>query len=154
MGLSFWNPGWSNRRSGGPIPVSRPRPTSRSGVVPGASPEPAGLLRAVPEQRRRPEAWPDLIMRTLVAGGDGYGRHSAPAARPDSRELRNALHRIGENCGPAVPSGVDFTHFDFHFMNLPGDGRAVAGIIGINPPLPAAAGRPAWPRWPDHYVLR
>jgi hypothetical protein len=60
-------------------------------------------------------AWPDLITRTLVTGGDGYCLHFTVAARRDTRELLAALRRIGENCGPAVPPGVDFTHFDFHF---------------------------------------
>ncbi len=72
----------------------------------------------------------------------------------DSRELLDALLRIGENCGPAVPPGVDFTHFDFHFMNLPGDGRASTGVIDINPPLPGGGRASGRPRWRDHYVLR
>jgi hypothetical protein len=57
------------------------------------------------------------------AGLAGYCLHSTLAARPDTRESLAALRRIGENCGPAVPPGVDFTHFDFQFMNLLDDGR-------------------------------
>jgi streptomycin 6-kinase len=56
------------------------------------------------------------------------------AARPDTRELLSALHRIGEKCGPAVPSSVDFTHFDLHFLNLLSGGQVIAGVIDVNPP--------------------
>jgi aminoglycoside phosphotransferase (APT) family kinase protein len=49
--------------------------------------------------------------------------------------LLAALRRIGDKCGPAVLPGVDFTHFDFHFMNLLSDGRTITGVIDINPPL-------------------
>jgi len=48
--------------------------------------------------------------------------------------LLAALRRIGENCGPAVPPGVDFTHFDFQFLNLLSDGHAITGVIDVNPP--------------------
>ncbi len=79
-------------------------------------------------------AFGDLITRTLVTGGDGYCLHSTLAARPDTRGLLAALRRIGENCGPAVPPGVDFTHFDFQFMNLLSDGRGLTGVVDVNPP--------------------
>ena len=79
-------------------------------------------------------AWPRLITTTLLAGGDGYCLHSTLEARPDTRELLAAVRRIGESCGPAIPPGVDFTHFDFHFLNLLGDGRVITGVIDINPP--------------------
>ena len=79
-------------------------------------------------------AFRDLITRTLVTGGDGYCLHSTLAARPDTRELLAALRRIGEICGPAVPPGTDFTHFDFQFMNLLSDGRAITGVVDVNPP--------------------
>jgi aminoglycoside phosphotransferase (APT) family kinase protein len=69
-----------------------------------------------------------------VTGGDGYCLHSTLAARPDTRELLSALRRIGGNCGPAVPAGVDFTHFDFQFMNLLSDGRVITGVVDLNPP--------------------
>jgi len=65
-----------------------------------------------------------------VTGRDGYCLHSTLAARPDTRELLDALRRIGEKCGPAVPSGVDFTHFDFQFMNHLRLGRLVLADIG------------------------
>jgi aminoglycoside phosphotransferase (APT) family kinase protein len=69
-----------------------------------------------------------------VTGGDGYCLHSTLAARPGTRELLAALRRIGENCGPAVPPGVDFTHLDFQFMNLLSDGRVITGVVDVNPP--------------------
>src|SRR5882757_1614839 len=69
-----------------------------------------------------------------MTGGDGYCLHSTLAARPDTRELLSALRRIGEKCGPAVPPGVDFTHFDFHFLNLLSDGQAITGVTDLNPP--------------------
>ena len=84
-------------------------------------------------------AWPRLITTTLLSGGDGYCLHSTLEARPDTRELLAAVRRIGESCGPAIPPGVDFTHFDFHFLNLLGDGRVITGVIDINPP-PADGG--------------
>lgn len=79
-------------------------------------------------------AFRDLITRTLVTGGEGYCLHSTLAARPDTRELLAALRRIGGHCGPAVPAGADFTHFDFQFMNLLSDGRAITGVVDVNPP--------------------
>jgi hypothetical protein len=48
--------------------------------------------------------------------------HYTLAARPDARELLAALRGIGASCGPAIPPGVDFTPFDFHFLNLISDG--------------------------------
>jgi hypothetical protein len=59
--------------------------------------------------------WRHLITTTLLAGGDGYCLHSTMAARPDTRELLAAVRGIGASCGSAIPPGVDFTHFDFHF---------------------------------------
>jgi hypothetical protein len=48
--------------------------------------------------------------------------------------LLAALRRIGENGGPAVLTGVDFTHFDFQFLNPLSDGHAITGVIDVNPP--------------------
>jgi hypothetical protein len=103
----------------------------------GGSPDHAAVSRLLPELFRLNDAqaglgaggtaFRDLITRTLVTGGDGYCLHSTLAARPDTRELLSALRRIGGNCGPAVPAGVNFTHFDFQFMNLLSDGRAITG---------------------------
>ena len=110
----------------------------------GGTPDHAAVSRLLPELFRLNDAqaglgaggtaFRDLITRTLVTGGDGYCLHSTLAARPDTRELLAALRRIGQNCGPAVPAGVDFTHFDFQFMNLLSDGRAITGVVNINPP--------------------
>lgn len=110
----------------------------------GGAPDYAAVSRLLPELFRLNDAqaglgaggtaFRDLITRTLVTGGDGYCLHSTLAARPDTRELLAALRRIGENCGPAVPPGVDFTHFDFQFMNLLSDGRAITGVVDLNPP--------------------
>jgi aminoglycoside phosphotransferase (APT) family kinase protein len=110
----------------------------------GGTPGYAAVSRLLPELFRLNDAqaglgaggsaFRDLITRTLVTGGDGYCLHSTLAARPDTRELLAALRRIGEICGPAVPPGVDFTHFDFQFMNLLSDGRAITGVVDVNPP--------------------
>ena len=78
--------------------------------------------------------WRNLITTTLLAGGDGYCLHSTMAARPDTRELLAAVRRIGASCGSAIPPGVDFTHFDFHFLNLLSDGTTITGVVDINPP--------------------
>jgi hypothetical protein len=78
--------------------------------------------------------WRQLITTTLLVGGDGYCLHSTMAARPDTRELLSAVRAIGASCGPSIPSGVDFTHFDFHFLNLLSDGTTITGVIDINPP--------------------
>jgi aminoglycoside phosphotransferase (APT) family kinase protein len=110
----------------------------------GEDPGHAAVSRLLPELFRLNDAqaglgsggpgWRELITRTLVSGGDGYCLHSTLATRTDTRELLAALRRIGENCGPAVPPGADFTHFDFQFMNLLSDGRVITGVIDINPP--------------------
>ena len=111
----------------------------------GGTPGYAAVSRLLPELFRLNDAqaglgaggsaFRDLITRTLVTGGDGYCLHSTLAARPDTRELLAALRRIGEICGPAVPPGADFTHFDFQFMNLLSDGQAITGVVDVNPPL-------------------
>jgi len=110
----------------------------------GGTPGYAAVSRLLPELFRLNDAqaglgaggsaFRDLITRTLVTGGDGYCLHSTLAARPNTRELLAALRRIGEICGPAVPPGADFTHFDFQFMNLLSDGRAITGVVDVNPP--------------------
>ena len=111
---------------------------------PGGTPGYAAVSRLLPELFRLNDAqaglgaggmaFRDLITRTLVTGGDGYCLHSTLAAPPDTRELLAVLRRIGEICGPAVPPGADFTHFDFQFMNLLSDGRAITGVVDVNPP--------------------
>jgi hypothetical protein len=78
--------------------------------------------------------WRHLITTTLLAGGDGYGLHSTMAARPDTRDMLAAVRGIGATCGSAIPPGVDFTHFDFHFLNLLSDGATITGVVDINPP--------------------
>jgi hypothetical protein len=110
----------------------------------GGAPDCVAVSRLLPELFRLNDAqaglggggadWRQLITTTLLAGGDGYCLHSTMAARPDTRELLSAVRGIGASCGPAIPSGVDFTHFDFHFLNLLSDGTTITGVIDINPP--------------------
>ena len=45
-----------------------------------------------------------------------------------------AVRGIGASCGPAIPPGADFTHFDFHILNLLSDGTTITGVVNINPP--------------------
>ena len=114
----------------------------------GGDPDGAALSRLLPELFRLNDAqaglgvaadtgagaWPRLLTTTLLAGGDGYCLHSTLAARPDTRELLTAVRRIGESCGPALSPGIDFTHFDFNFMNLLWAGNAITGVVNLNPP--------------------
>jgi hypothetical protein len=78
--------------------------------------------------------WRHLITTTLLEGGDGYCLHSTMAGRPDTREMLATVRGIGASCGPAIPPGVDFTHFDFHFLNLLSTGTTITGVVDINPP--------------------
>jgi Ser/Thr protein kinase RdoA (MazF antagonist) len=82
-----------------------------------------------------PRRWRSLITRTLTSGGDGYCLHSTLQASPDARDLLPVLRRVGERCGPAIPDGQDFVHFDFTPANLLSDGTAITGVIDINPPV-------------------
>jgi Ser/Thr protein kinase RdoA (MazF antagonist) len=82
-----------------------------------------------------PRGWRSLITRTLTAGGDGYCLHSTLSASPDARDLLPVLRRIGDRCGPAIPDGEDFVHYDFTPANLLCDGTAITGVIDINPPV-------------------
>jgi hypothetical protein len=110
----------------------------------GGDPDCVALSRLLPVLFRLNDAqaglggggtdWRHLITTTLLAGGDGYCLHSTMAARPDTRELLAAVRGIGASCGSAIPPGVDFTHFDFHFMNLLSDGATITGVVDINPP--------------------
>jgi Ser/Thr protein kinase RdoA (MazF antagonist) len=68
-------------------------------------------------------------------GGDGYCLHSTLATRPGLRDLLEIVRRIGDSCGPAIPAGRDFAHFDFTLANVLTDGTAVTGVIDVNPPL-------------------
>jgi hypothetical protein len=79
--------------------------------------------------------WRELVTGTLTHGGDGYCLHSTLAARPGLRDLLRIVRSIGDSCGPAIPAGRDFVHFDFTPANLLTDGTAVTGVIDVNPPL-------------------
>jgi Ser/Thr protein kinase RdoA (MazF antagonist) len=108
-------------------------------------PDHAVLARLLPELLRLNDAqaglgtgtrgWPDLVSRTLTAGGDGYCLHATLQARPDTRDLLRVVRRVGARCGPAIPAGDDFVHYDFTLANLLSDGTAITGVIDINPPV-------------------
>jgi Ser/Thr protein kinase RdoA (MazF antagonist) len=95
----------------------------------------AGLGAARPGLDGGHGGWPELLSGTLTHGGDGYCLHSTLAARPGLRDLLEIVRRIGDSCGPAIPAGRDFVHFDFTLANLLTDGTAVTGVIDVNPPL-------------------
>jgi hypothetical protein len=109
-----------------------------------ASSQPA-LARLMPDLIRLNDAqaglgdghggWPELLTGTLTHGGDAYCLHSTLASRPGLRDLLEIVRRIGDSCGPAIPAGRDFAHFDFTLANLLTDGTAVTGVIDVNPPL-------------------
>jgi hypothetical protein len=108
-------------------------------------PGPVAVARLLPELIRLndaqaglgtgPGGWPGLLTGTLTTGGDGYCVHSTLRARPDTRELLAVVRRIGERCGPAVPAGRDFVHYDFTPANLLSDGTSITGVIDVNPPV-------------------
>jgi Ser/Thr protein kinase RdoA (MazF antagonist) len=81
------------------------------------------------------QQWRSLITATLTSGGDGYCLHSTLQASPAARDLLAVLRRIGDRCGPAIPDGQDFVHYDFTPANLLSDGTAITGVIDINPPV-------------------
>src|SRR5206468_13010278 len=56
-------------------------------------------------------------------------------ASPEVRALLPALRRIGDRCGPAIPAGQVFVHYDFTPANLLYDGAAITLVIHINPPV-------------------
>jgi len=80
------------------------------------------------------QGWPDLITTTLTEGGHGYCVH-ATLDRPGLRDLLPAIRRIGASCGPAIPAGGDFVHYDFTLSNLLSDGQVITGVIDLNPPM-------------------
>jgi Ser/Thr protein kinase RdoA (MazF antagonist) len=97
-----------------------------------------GLLRLNDAQAglgTGPRRWRALITRTLTTGGDGYCLHATLRASPQARDLLPVLRRIGKRCGPAIPDGQDFVHYDFTPANLLCDGTAITGVIDINPPV-------------------
>lgn len=131
------------------------RPGWRSGSnqrLPGSAldrgqerPDRQALARLLPELLRLNDVqaglgtgsggWPGLLTRTLTTGGDGYCLHTTLQASPDSRDLLRALRRIGDRCGPAIPAGDDFVHYDFTLANLLSDDASITGVIDINPPV-------------------
>ena len=108
-------------------------------------PDHAALARLLPELLRLndaqaglgtgPRQWRGLITQTLTAGGDGYCLHATLNASPQARDLLPVLRRTADRCGPAIPDGEDFVHYDFTPANLLCDGTAITGVIDINPPV-------------------
>jgi len=57
------------------------------------------------------------------------------AARPDTRDMLRVVREIGASCGPAIPPGTDYMHYDFTPANLLADGAEITGVIDINAPV-------------------
>jgi Ser/Thr protein kinase RdoA (MazF antagonist) len=76
-----------------------------------------------------------LLITTLTEGGDGYCLHASLQATPGTRDMLGVVRGIGARCGPAIPAGTDFMHYDFTPANLVADGAAVTGVIDINAPV-------------------
>jgi hypothetical protein len=129
-GLAFWV---QERLPGVALTGDRAEPWR--GVLGGLLPELIRLNDAQAGLGHGQPGWPELITRTLTVGGDGYCVHSTLEARPETRDLLPVLRRIGDTCGPAIPDGGDFVHFDFTFANLLSDGAAITGVVDINPPV-------------------
>jgi Ser/Thr protein kinase RdoA (MazF antagonist) len=131
-GLVFWI---QERLSGSALDRGQPEPDG--GMLARLLPELLRLNDAQAGLGTGARGWPDLITRTLTSGGDGYCLHSTLQARPGTRDLLRVLRRIGERCGPAIPAGGDFVHYDFTPANLLSDGTAITGVIDVNPPVAA-----------------
>jgi Ser/Thr protein kinase RdoA (MazF antagonist) len=112
----------------------------------GAPEDVATLARLLPELIRLNDAqvglgdghassWPALLTRTLTVGADGYCVHSTLEASPDTRAMLRVVREIGARCGPAIPPGTDFMHYDFTPANLLTDGATITGVIDINAPV-------------------
>jgi len=109
-------------------------------------PDTARLTALLPELLRLNDAqaglctgegssWPALLTSTLTYGADGYCLHSTLRARPDTADLLQVVRETGASCGPAIPSGSDFVHYDFTPANLLTDGATITGVIDINAPV-------------------
>jgi aminoglycoside phosphotransferase (APT) family kinase protein len=129
-GLVFWV---QERLSGSALDRGRPEPDRVR--LARLLPELLSLNDAQADLGTGTRGWPDLITRTLTTGGDGYCLHSTLQARPDTRDLLRVLRRTGEACGPAIPAGYDFVHYDFTLANLLSNGTAITGVIDVNPPV-------------------
>jgi Ser/Thr protein kinase RdoA (MazF antagonist) len=102
-------------------------------------PDHAALARLLPDLLRLndaqaglgagPRQWRPLITQTLTAGGDGYCLHATLQASPQARDLLPVLRRTADRCGPAIPDGEDFVHYDFTPADLLCDGTAITGVI-------------------------
>jgi Ser/Thr protein kinase RdoA (MazF antagonist) len=79
--------------------------------------------------------WPALLIRTLTEGEDGYCVHATLAARPDTRDMLRVVREIGAGCGPAIPSGTDYVHYDFTPTNLLAGATTITGVIDMNAPV-------------------
>jgi Ser/Thr protein kinase RdoA (MazF antagonist) len=129
-GMVFWV---QQRLPGSSLERGRKRPDRT--VLARLLPELLRLNDAQAGLGTGPRGWPGLLTRTLTTGGDGYCLHSTLQARPDTRDLLRLVRRIGDRCGPAIPPGDDFVHYDFTLANLLSDGTAIIGVIDINPPV-------------------
>lgn len=79
--------------------------------------------------------WPALLTRTLTEGEDGYCVHATLAARPDTGDMLRVVREIGASCGPAIPCGTDYVHYDFTPSNLLADAATITGVIDMNAPV-------------------
>jgi len=84
-----------------------------------------GLARA--EDRSR---WPDVLIRTLTIGGEGYCLHESlrgHSARTASLVAR--IERLGDTLSRDGLAGRDIVHWDLHPGNLLQDGGGLSAVV-------------------------
>lgn len=83
--------------------------------------------------------WPQWLLETIEAGGDGYCLHETMRQAADTTLLLERLRELARrNCDGPV-RGDDIVHFDMNPANILHDGRRLSGIVDWNIPFDGAA---------------
>jgi aminoglycoside phosphotransferase (APT) family kinase protein len=84
-------------------------------------------------------SWPDWLIDTIDAGGDGYCLHATMRRRPETAEILDRLRRLAARHARGPVRTSDIVHFDLSPANIVHDHGRVSGVIDWNVPFPGAS---------------
>ena len=130
---------WIQERLPGKPMHSSPRSVPTEDALLAAVPTLLGLieLQAGRGDLANPP-WPEWLLRTLEAGGDGYCLHHTMELRADTAAMLATIKRAAARCREAPVPSSDIVHFDLSYANILSDGVAITGVIDWNVPFAGA----------------